>query len=241
MKNLMVVDDHEVVRKGVTEAFSASETARTTKEASSILEAVDASPSIDIVVAELHLRDGSGLDLVTELNRRGSMPTVIIHAAHIGADELISCVCANVQAMVLKTSGVEQLVLAVTAVANGSGYLDPYITEILFGRIRERHSHLGDLRLSSLSPQERRILSLVSEGLTNRMIARRLQLAEKTVRNYVSNVLCKLGVSSRTEAAVYFSRKHHPHSLTHEQLSPRSKVETAMVLGERARPMSAGI
>ncbi|MHB8335353.1 MAG: response regulator [Acidimicrobiales bacterium] len=212
MIRLLLVDDHEIVRRGLRELLEAHEDLTVVTEAASIEEAevvdVDA---IDVAVLDVRLPDGSGVDLCRTLRERRVDLACLMLTSFADNEAMSASVLAGAKGYVLKNVRGEDLVDSIRRVANGEMLLSP--DQIERARERLRRQITEDIRLESLSHQERRILELLSEGLSNREIAAEMFLAEKTVKNYVSNLLAKLGFQRRTEAALFAQRYHdraHP-------------------------------
>ncbi|MFI5034671.1 MAG: response regulator [Acidimicrobiales bacterium] len=213
MIRLLLVDDHEIVRRGLKELLDAAGDLEVVAEASTMAEAeaVDLD-LIDVAVLDVRLPDGSGVDLCRTLRDQRADLACLMLTSFADAEALNASVLAGARGYVLKNVRGDELVRSIRRVANG----EMLLTEEQVNRARERlrRQMVEDLRLESLSTQERRILELLSEGLSNREIAAEMFLAEKTVKNYVSNLLAKLGFQRRTEAALFaqrqLDRKHPP-------------------------------
>ena len=212
MIRLLLVDDHEIVRRGLRELLEAHEDLTVVAEASSIeeAEAVDVD-AIDVAVLDVRLPDGSGVDLCRTLRERRVDLACLMLTSFADNEAMSASVLAGAKGYVLKNVRGDDLVDSIRRVANGEMLLSP--DQIERARERLRRQITEDIRLESLSHQEHRILELLSEGLSNREIAAEMFLAEKTVKNYVSNLLAKLGFQRRTEAALFAQRYHdraHP-------------------------------
>jgi two-component system, NarL family, response regulator DevR len=199
---VFLVDDHEVVRQGLRALLEADGLV-VVGEAATAAEAVGriAATRPQVAVLDVQLPDGTGIDVCREV--RSMLPgTACIMLTSFDDDEaLFAAIMAGAAGYLLKQIRGLQLVEAVHRVARGESLLDPKVTERVLERIRSGPKQ--DPRLASLTEQERRILDLIAEGLTNRQIGSRLGLAEKTVKNYVSSLLAKIGLRSRTQAALY--------------------------------------
>jgi DNA-binding NarL/FixJ family response regulator len=199
---VFLVDDHEVVRQGLR-ALLEAEGLRVVGEASTAAEAVRriVATRPRVAVLDVQLPDGTGVDVCRDV--RSALPeTACIMLTSFDDDEaLFAAIMAGASGYLLKQIRGLQLVDAVRHVAGGRSLLDPKVTARVLERLRTGPQQ--DPRLASLTEQERRILDLIAEGLTNRQIATRMGLAEKTVKNYVSSVLAKIDLRSRTQAAVY--------------------------------------
>jgi two-component system response regulator DevR len=205
-------DDHEVVRRGVKDLLEADGDITVVGEASTVAEALARVPALRPAVAVLDVRlpDGNGVTLCRDL--RSALPELacLILTSFADDEALLDAILAGASGFVLKQIRGSDLVGAVRTVAAGGSMLDPVATAQVMARLRDQTK--PDDRLAGLSEQERRILDLIGEGLTNRQIGERMFLAEKTVKNYVSNVLSKLGLERRTQAAVLVHevRGHRP-------------------------------
>lgn len=209
---VFLVDDHEVVRRGLRELFEPQEDLEVVGEAGNAEEALDrvlgAKP--DVALLDVRLPGESGIELCRDL--RTALPELrcLMLTSFADDDALFSAILAGASGYLLKEIRGPELVSAVRRVAAGQSLIDPALTATVMDRLR---GHREDERLAKLSPQERRILDLIAEGKTNRQIGTELYLAEKTVKNYVSNLLTKMGFARRTEAAVYATRSklaQHP-------------------------------
>jgi two-component system response regulator DevR len=205
MLKVYLVDDHEVVRRGVKELLESEDDIIVVGEAGTQEEALSNIPKVhpDVVLLDVRLPDGDGIEICREI--RSSAPEIACLMLTSFADDeaFLGAVIAGASGYVLKQIRGNDLVASVRRAAKGESLLDP----MMVAKARARLGRdLEDERLRPLSPQERRILELISEGMTNREIAETMFLAEKTVRNYVSNLLLKMGVKHRTEAAVFAVR-----------------------------------
>ena len=210
MIRLLLVDDHEIVRRGLRELLEANEDLTVTAEASSVAEAEEIDlDTVDVAVLDVRLPDGSGVDLCRTLRDKRPDLACLMLTSFADNEALNASVLAGARGYVLKNVKGDDLVSAIRTVADGAMLL----TEEQIERSRERlrRQMAEDRRLESLSAQESRILELLSEGLSNREIAAEMFLAEKTVKNYVSNLLAKLGFQRRTEAALFAQRQHDIH------------------------------
>lgn len=206
---VFLVDDHEVVRRGVAELLDAEPDISVVGEAGSVREALARIPAAapDVAVLDVRLPDGDGVTLCRDL-KQDNPGLVCLMLTSFGDDEaMLNAVIAGAAGYVLKDVRGNDLVEAVRTVAAGGSLLDPHAVSVLLDRLR---SPKAPDPLSDLSEQERRIFTLIGEGLSNREIAERMSLAEKTVKNYVSNVLAKLGMQRRTQAALLAAEMRHP-------------------------------
>jgi DNA-binding NarL/FixJ family response regulator len=205
---VLLVDDHEVVRDGVKMLLQATDDIIVTAEASSVREAVDEADRArpDVVVMDVRLADGSGIEATREIRARHPKTAVIMLTSFADDEALFASIMAGASGYVLKQVKGGELVRAIRTVGKGESLLDPAVTSAVLERLRKGKHLLRDEKLARLSPQEERILSLVADGKTNREIGEELNLAEKTVKNYVSSILSKLEVARRAEAAAYLAR-----------------------------------
>ena len=203
---ICLLDDHELVRRGLHELLSLEDDFEIVGEAASAQEALVRLPATnaDVAVLDVRLPDGSGVEVCREI--RSKLPNVhcLMLTSYADDEAMVDALLAGAGGYVLKDIRGADLVGAVRRVAAGESLLDPKATERVLNRLRNGAS--GDDRLHGLTGQERRILDLIGEGLTNRQIGERLHLAEKTVKNYVSSLLAKLGMERRTQAAAYIAR-----------------------------------
>ncbi|WP_426573755.1 response regulator [Aquihabitans sp. McL0605] len=204
---VFLLDDHEIVRRGVRDLIEAEPDLLVVAEAGSVAEALDriATSHPDVAVLDVQLGDGSGIEVCREI--RSSHPEIacLMLTSFTDEEAMLDSVIAGAAGYVLKQIRGNDLVSSIRRAAAGESLLDPALAARAIDRLRRGSTE--DPRLASLTPQERNILDLLAEGLTNRQIGERMFLAEKTVKNYVSNVLMKLGMSRRTEAAVYAVRQ----------------------------------
>ncbi|MBC7375371.1 MAG: response regulator transcription factor [Frankiales bacterium] len=201
MITVFLVDDHEVVRRGVRELLEAEDDLTVVGEAAGVQEALVRIPATRPRVAVLDVRmpDGNGVELCRELSDLVPDVACLMLTSFADDQALLDAVLAGAAGYVLKNVRGNDLVQGIRTVAAGGSLLDAHAVSLVLARLRAPTAHDP---LEQLSDQERRILALIGEGLTNREIAGRLFLAEKTVKNYVSNVLAKLGLQRRTQVAV---------------------------------------
>ncbi|MGH3495579.1 MAG: response regulator [Sciscionella sp.] len=207
--SVFLLDDHEVVRQGLRALLEAEGDIRVVGEAGSVREALVRIPVVRPAVAVLDVRlpDGEGITVCREIRVAVDPPPSCLMLTSYSDDEaLFGAIMAGASGYMLKQVSGNDLVAAVRTVAAGGSLLDAQVTATVLGRLRG-DTGVADPRYALLSPQERRVLELIAEGLTNRQIGQRLYLAEKTVKNYVSALLHKLGLERRTEAAVYAERR----------------------------------
>jgi DNA-binding NarL/FixJ family response regulator len=203
---VFLLDDHEVVRRGLHELFEAEDDLNVVGEAATADEAMIRVPATrpDVAVLDVRLNDGDGVEVCRAL--RSALPELkcLMLTSFADDEALFSAILAGASGYVLKQVKGSDLVSAVRRVAAGGSLLDPALTRQVMDRLRGERPE--DERLVRLTGQERNILDLIADGKTNRQIAEELFLAEKTVKNYVSNLLSKMGFARRTEAAVYAAR-----------------------------------
>ena len=213
MIRLLLVDDHEIVRRGLRELLEAQEDLKVVAEAGSLEDAQSLDVTeFDVAVLDVRLPDGSGVDLCRTLREQRPDLACLMLTSFADNDALNASVLAGARGYVLKNVRGDDLVNSIRRVADGEMLMSE--EQIERARERLRRQITEDIRLESLSAQESRILELLSEGLSNREIADVMFLAEKTVKNYVSNLLAKLGFQRRTEAALFAQRQYdraHPH------------------------------
>jgi len=205
MTAIMIVDDHSVVRMGLTALLQRVPGFTVVGEAGKVTEAVQKAGQLkpDVVLMDVRLPDGSGIECCRAV--RASLPEtrVLMLTSYDDRDAAVASVIAGASGYLLKQVEPEELVRAVRLVAGGACLLDPKVT----GGVLEFLRHGTPGAETDLTERERSILALIGEGMTNREIASRLYLSEKTVRNYVSIILQKMGLTNRTQAAAYVSRR----------------------------------
>jgi two-component system response regulator DevR len=206
---VFLLDDHEVVREGVRSLLESDPEIEVVGDATTAAEAVNRILVVhpDVAILDVRLEDGSGIEVCRDV--RSAMPDVMCLMLTSFADDeaLYASVMAGASGYVLKQIRARSLIEDVKTVASGASLMDPQTVARVVERINQPAP--ADALMQSLSPQERRILDLITQGRTNRQIGEEMYLAEKTVKNYVSNLLAKLNMSSRTEAAVY-ATLHQP-------------------------------
>ena len=203
---VFLLDDHEVVRRGVRDLLEAEDDFEIVGEAGTAEEALRRIPatSPDVAVLDVRLPDGSGVEVCRDVRSQRPELACIMLTSFADDEALFEAIMAGAAGYVLKQVSGSNLIDAVRRVGAGQSLLDPTITARVLERLRKGPDE--DERLMGITDQERRILNLLAEGKTNRQIADEMFLAEKTVKNYVSNLLTKMGMSRRTEAAVYAAR-----------------------------------
>jgi DNA-binding NarL/FixJ family response regulator len=204
---VFLLDDHEVVRRGVQDLLEAEPDITVVGEAGTAAEALARVPATrpDVAILDMRLPDGDGISVCRDL--RSDFPDMAcLMLTSFGDDEAqLSAIMAGASGYLLKQVRGSDIVGAVRTVAAGGSLLDPRMTATVLERLR--HPVTNDDPVDVLSEQERRVFDLIGEGLTNRQIGERLFLAEKTVKNYVSSVLSKLGMQRRTQAAALAARR----------------------------------
>lgn len=205
---VFLLDDHEVVRRGVHELLSVEEDIEIVGEAGTATDALVRIPATrpDVAVLDVRLPDGSGVEVCREVRSQNEDIKCLMLTSFADDEALFDAIMAGASGYVLKAIRGNELLSAVRDVAAGRSLLDPVATARVLERLRDGTNGRGDDRLSHLTEQERKILDLIGEGLTNRVIGERLHLAEKTIKNYVSSLLSKLGMERRSQAAAYVAR-----------------------------------
>jgi len=204
---VLLVDDHEVVRDGVKSLINANDDMTVVAEAGTVAEAVAQAQRTrpDVVVMDVRLADGSGIEATREIRAKLERTQVLMLTSFADDEALFASIMAGASGYVLKQIRGGELVRAIREVGAGKSLLDPDVTKSVLDRLRKGKT-MRDEKLARLSAQEERILTLVAQGLTNGQIGKELNLAEKTVKNYVSTILSKLEVARRAEAAAYLAR-----------------------------------
>ena len=206
MIRVYLLDDHEVVRRGIRDLLEQDGDIEVVGESASAAEATRRIPALrpDVAVLDGRLPDGSGIDVCRDVRSVDPSIRALILTSYEDDEALFAAIMAGAAGYVLKQIRGNDLVDTVRRVADGQSLLDPAVTQRVLERIRRGPEEPRELR--NLTDQERRILEHIAEGLTNREIAERMFLAEKTVKNYVSSLLAKLGLERRTQAAVLATR-----------------------------------
>ncbi|MFG1969329.1 response regulator [Nonomuraea fuscirosea] len=206
MIRVFLLDDHEVVRRGVAALLESEDDIEVIGEAGTAESAIARIPALtpDVAVLDVRLPDGNGVDVCREVRSRVPGLACLMLTSFADDDALFDAVMAGAAGYVLKQIHGSDLVGAVRTVASGQSLLDPQTTAAMLHRLRDQAARKDPL--ASLTEQERHILDLIGEGLTNRQIGERMFLAEKTVKNYVSNLLAKLSMQRRTQAAALSAR-----------------------------------
>jgi DNA-binding NarL/FixJ family response regulator len=208
---VFLLDDHEVVRRGLRELLEAEGDIVVVGEAGTAEQALARIPPTrpDVAVLDVQLPDGDGVQVARDVRSMHPEIQCLILTSFSDDEALFQAIMGGAAGYLLKQIKGSDLVDAVRRIAAGESLLDPAVTERVLERLRKGPE--TDERLARLTEQERRILDLIAEGLTNRQIAERVHLAEKTVKNYVSNLLAKLGMERRTQAAVFAAGLRDPN------------------------------
>ena len=203
---VFLLDDHEVVRRGVRDLLEVEEDLVVVGEAGTAEQALARIPAAkpDVAIIDMRLPDGNGVEVCREVRSRNPEVQCVVLTSFADDEALFDSIMAGAAGYLLKQINGSDLVDAIRRVASGQSLLDPTLTARVLERLRTGPPE--DPRLAQLTERERSILDLIAEGMTNRQIGERLFLAEKTVKNYVSTLLSKLGMERRTEAAVFAAR-----------------------------------
>ena len=206
---VFLLDDHEIVRRGLKELLESEGDIEVVGESGLAQEAARRIPALrpDVAVLDGRLPDGSGIDVCREIRSRNPEIAALILTSYDDDEALFSAIMAGAAGYILKQVKGTDFIDTVRRVAAGQSMLDPAVTAQVLERLRSGPK--ADPSIEQLTAQEQRILELIGEGMTNRQIAGTMYLAEKTVKNYVSSMLAKLGLESRTQAAI-FAHKHKP-------------------------------
>ncbi|BAJ29664.1 MULTISPECIES: response regulator transcription factor [Kitasatospora] len=205
---VFLLDDHEVVRRGVHDLLSMEGDIEVVGEAGTAAEALNRIPAVhpDVAVLDVRLPDGNGVEVCREIRSQDPSVKCLMLTSFSDDEALFDSIMAGASGYVLKAIRGTDLLSAVRDVAAGKSLLDPVATSRVLARLRDG-GEKEDERIAQLTKQERRILDLIGEGMTNRQIGNELHLAEKTVKNYVSSLLAKMGMERRTQAAAYVARR----------------------------------
>ena len=211
MIKVFLLDDHEVVRRGLRELLEAEGDIEVVGESASAQEAIGQAPALrpDVAVLDARLPDGNGIDVCREIRSVDPSIQGLILTSYEDDEALFAAIMAGAAGYVLKRIRGTDLVDGVRRVAAGQSLLDPAVTQRVFEHIRNPQQLPDELK--SLTDRERKILGYVADGLTNRQIAEQMLLAEKTVKNYVSKLLAKLGLERRTQAAILAVKLQDEH------------------------------
>jgi two-component system, NarL family, response regulator DevR len=205
---LLVVDDHEVVRQGLVALLERRPGFQVVAEAGTVAEAVEQADRFepDIVVMDVRLPDGSGIEACREIRAHRPATRVLMLTSFPDEEAVLSAIVAGASGYLLKQIRARDLVAALEAVGRGESLLDPAVTEKVLERVRRIATGGQDDELAGLTRQKRKILALVAEGKTNKEIAADVFLSDKTVKNYVSSILSKLNLERRAQAAAFVAR-----------------------------------
>lgn len=206
MTRILICDDHEIVREGLRGLLGRQADMTVVGEAGTVADAVDAAArhKPDVVIMDIRLPDGSGVEACRAIREARPETKVIMLTSYADDDAVFASIIAGASGYLLKQTRGQAVVDAITAVAAGRSLLDPDVTGKVLERVRASRGE--DPAIASLTDQERKVLAGLAEGKTNRDIGETLFLSEKTVKNYVSRILDKLGLSRRAEAAAYMAK-----------------------------------
>ena len=205
---LLVVDDHEVVREGLVALISRRDDFQVVAEAGTMAEAIANARRFqpDLVVMDVRLPDGSGIEACREIRAESPQIRVVMLTSYPDEEAVLSAILAGASGYLLKQVRGRDLVSALEAVGRGDSLLDPAVTERVLERVRRVANGNDEDELSELTAQERKILLLVADGMTNKEIAAEVFLSDKTVKNYVSSILSKLNLQRRAQAAAFVAK-----------------------------------
>jgi DNA-binding NarL/FixJ family response regulator len=205
---LMVVDDHEVVRQGLVALLDRRRDFTVVAEAGTVAESIAAAQRLkpDLVVMDVRLPDGSGIEACREIRSEMPETRVVMLTSYPDEEAVLSAIIAGASGYLLKQIRGRDLVAALEAIGRGESGLEPAVTERVLERVRRAASGGEHDELAELTPQERKILLLVAEGKTNKEIAGEVFLSDKTVKNYVSSILSKLNLQRRAQAAAFVAK-----------------------------------
>jgi DNA-binding NarL/FixJ family response regulator len=209
---VFLLDDHEIVRRGLRELLDAEDDLQVVGEAGTAQQAIDRIPATrpDIAVLDVRLPDGDGIEVCRTVRDKVPGLACLMLTSFADDEAVYAAIMAGASGYVLKQVRGNDLIDALRRIGQGESLLDPAVTARVLDRLRHRNDND---ELAGLTDQEKRLLDLIAEGLTNRQIGERMYLAEKTIKNYVSNLLAKLGMHRRTEVAAYAARldrqRHH--------------------------------
>ena len=207
---LLVVDDHEVVRQGLVALLDRRAGFDVVAQAGTVSEAISEAAKFepDVVIMDVRLPDGSGIEACREIRAARPETRVVMLTSYPDEEAVLSAIIAGASGYLLKQVRGRDLVTAIESVGRGDSLLDPAVTEKVLQRVRVAATGGASDELADLTAQERRILLLVADGMTNKEIAAQVFLSDKTVKNYVSSILSKLSLQRRTQAAAFVA-KHH--------------------------------
>lgn len=207
MIRVMLVDDHDVVREGLRSLLRRAQDIEVIGEAGTAATAVSEAARLqpDVVVLDVRLPDGSGVEVCRDIRDHRPETRVLMLTSYADDEALFASIMAGAAGYLLKETRASALLEAIVTAARGGSLLDPSMTQRVFERLRTAANGAAD-PMSQLSEQEQRILGLIAEGKTNREIASEVYLSDKTVKHYVSNILSKLQLTRRSEAAAFWAR-----------------------------------
>jgi two-component system response regulator DevR len=202
---VFLLDDHEIVRRGLRDLLEGEEDLAVVGEAGTAEQALNRIPATrpDVALLDVRLPDGDGIEVCREIRSRHEDVACLMLTSFSDDEAVYAAILAGAAGYILKQIHGQDLLEAVRRVAAGESLLDPAVTARVLDRLRRRTE---EDELAGLTDQEKRLLGFIAEGLTNRQIGERMYLAEKTIKNYVSNLLAKLGMHRRSEAAAYAAR-----------------------------------
>ncbi len=206
---LLLVDDHQVVLVGLRTVLHNRQGITVVGEVGSRADAVRVAKRLkpDIILMDVRLPDGSGVEACREILARQPTTRVIFLTSFADDEFALAAMLVGAQGYVLKTIDADLLIRSIHAVFNGQSLLSPALTQRALIRMKGEAAQAGPVRKQSLAPQEERVLALVAEGLTNKEIGAALQLSDKTVKNYLSNMFQKLRITRRAQAATFFVKR----------------------------------
>ena len=207
---LLVVDDHEVVRQGLVALIDRRSGLEVVAQAGTVAEAIDAAARFepDLVIMDVRLPDGSGIEACRDIRAARPETRVVMLTSYPDEEAVLSAIIAGASGYLLKQIRGRDLITALEGVGRGESLLDPAVTEKVLERVRRIATGAATDELAELTSQERKILLLVAEGMTNKEIAADVFLSDKTVKNYVSSILAKLNLQRRTQAAAFVAKRH---------------------------------
>ncbi len=203
---VFLLDDHEIVRRGLADLIGLQSDLEVVGEAGTAADAITriTASQPDVAVLDVRLPDGNGVEVCREVRSLFPNIHVLMLTSYTDDEALFNAIMAGASGYVLKEIRGTDLIAAIRQVAAGNSLLDPNVTERVLERLRNGNTKNSEL--SGLTEQEKTILTLIGEGMTNRQIGEKMHLAEKTIKNYVSGLLAKLGMERRTQAAAYIAR-----------------------------------
>lgn len=203
---VLIVDDHEVVRVGLRTLLSRAENVEVVGEASTPAEAIENTRSLlpDVVLLDVRLGEGNGFDACREIQKLERDVKVLVLTSFADDNVIVEAISAGADGYLLKEVNRDVLVSSILKVASGQSILDPAVTGRVFGKVQSLMQNPTGNKLGLLSAQERKVLALVAEGKTNKEVAAVMGLSDKTIKNYFSNILDKLQMTRRSQAAAYF-------------------------------------